>query len=130
MLFRSKADVQAWLENPSTNFGWLIKDEIESSATTARRFGSREDAVNSPRLRIEYEIAHVVRISSAAIVNGQFCLRFTAQAGKSYIVERRERMGEGSWNIISTLPPATTTQEATMCDPLGVGNAFYHIGEL
>ena len=31
-----KTDVQAWLDDPSTNFGWLLKDETESNATTAR----------------------------------------------------------------------------------------------
>ncbi len=35
------ADVQAWLDNPGTNFGWtLIGDE--SASMTAKRFGSRE----------------------------------------------------------------------------------------
>lgn len=35
------ADVQAWLNNPGSNFGWLIKGN-EAAIQTARRFGSRE----------------------------------------------------------------------------------------
>ncbi len=36
------ADVQNWADNPATNFGWIvIGDEV--NATTAKRFGSREN---------------------------------------------------------------------------------------
>ena len=35
------ADVQEWLANPSTDFGWMLRGE-ESTAGTARRFDSRE----------------------------------------------------------------------------------------
>ncbi len=49
------ADVQAWLDNPGTNFGWtLIGDE--SASMTAKRFGSREWFFPSerPALLIEF----------------------------------------------------------------------------
>src|SRR5439155_18253392 len=35
------ADVQAWLDNPSSNFGWLLLGD-ESTAGTARVFNTRE----------------------------------------------------------------------------------------
>jgi hypothetical protein len=49
------ADVQAWLANPSTNFGWLMKDG-EGVNGSARRFDSRESqiAANRPLLTITY----------------------------------------------------------------------------
>jgi hypothetical protein len=50
------ADVQAWLDTPEENFGWiLIGNEISSQS--ARRFRSREagDEAVRPKLRIEYE---------------------------------------------------------------------------
>jgi hypothetical protein len=37
------ADVQAWLDQPSTNFGWILIGD-ESQSYTARRFGSSEHA--------------------------------------------------------------------------------------
>ena len=37
------ADVQSWLNDPSTNFGWLLKSD-ESSASTVRGFWTREAA--------------------------------------------------------------------------------------
>ncbi len=46
------ADVQSWLNNPSSNFGWLVKGD-ESTSTTAKRFDSRESN-NPPALTIIY----------------------------------------------------------------------------
>lgn len=46
------ADVQSWLDNPSTNFGWLVLGN-ESQAATSKRFDTRESA-SPPVLTIEY----------------------------------------------------------------------------
>jgi hypothetical protein len=50
-------DVQAWLDAPGTNHGWLLRGE-ESVAQTAKRFETRE--IGNPALRpallIEYRI--------------------------------------------------------------------------
>jgi hypothetical protein len=45
------ADVQAWVNNPTTNFGWILVAQDETDA--AVRFGSRESAT-APSLVIEY----------------------------------------------------------------------------
>lgn len=45
------ADVQAWLANPATNFGWLLRAANETDA--AVRFGSRE-ATLAPALVVEF----------------------------------------------------------------------------
>lgn len=46
------ADVQAWLEDAASNFGWLIKG-TESQDTTAKRFDSREHSTESRRPSLE-----------------------------------------------------------------------------
>jgi hypothetical protein len=46
------ADVQSWLDNPDSNFGWLVLGD-ESTIATARRFDTRESA-SPPMLMIEY----------------------------------------------------------------------------
>jgi hypothetical protein len=46
------ADVQSWLDNPASNFGWLVLGD-ESTATTAKRFDTRESA-SPPVLTIVY----------------------------------------------------------------------------
>jgi uncharacterized repeat protein (TIGR01451 family) len=48
------SDVQSWLNNPSGNFGWTLRSESEGTATTIRRFGSREDPANAPTLTIQF----------------------------------------------------------------------------
>jgi hypothetical protein len=50
------ADVQSWLDDPASAFGWLVKGD-ESMNQTARRFESREqDLVDfRPKLEIEYQ---------------------------------------------------------------------------
>ncbi len=46
------ADVQSWVNNPSSNFGWLVLGD-ESDLGSAKRFDTRESA-SPPVLTIEY----------------------------------------------------------------------------
>jgi hypothetical protein len=48
-------DVQEWLDNPATNFGWLVLGD-ESTIATAKRFDTRESA-SPPVLTIQYTSA-------------------------------------------------------------------------
>jgi hypothetical protein len=56
------ADVQAWLDQPSTNFGWLLHGD-ETATSTARRFDSRENttAANRPVLIVHFTAGVPVR---------------------------------------------------------------------
>jgi len=46
------ADVQSWLDNPGSNFGWLVLGD-ETGGATAKRFDTRESA-SPPVLTIQY----------------------------------------------------------------------------
>jgi hypothetical protein len=46
------ADVQEWLENPANNHGWILRGN-EASATTAKRFISREHPTVADRPSLE-----------------------------------------------------------------------------
>jgi hypothetical protein len=50
------SDVQEWLDNPSTNFGWMLVNADESSMSTFRVFYSRHVATAAlrPQLTIDY----------------------------------------------------------------------------
>ena len=48
-----KTDVQNWINNPSTNFGWLIKGIEGAHLRKATMFYSRESA-NKPTLTVYY----------------------------------------------------------------------------
>lgn len=59
------ADVQAFLDQPATNYGWLLQAQFLGFAT-ARAFTSREgNAFTAPRLRIVYGTASVQAASIA-----------------------------------------------------------------
>jgi hypothetical protein len=53
-----EADVQAWLDEPASNHGWLLIGN-EGSPTTSKRFASREDPLEDmrPKLIVVYEIS-------------------------------------------------------------------------
>ena len=51
----TKLDLQGWLDDPSTNFGWIVRGD-ESTSSTAKRFNSREhpNAATRPTLEVVY----------------------------------------------------------------------------
>jgi hypothetical protein len=70
------ADVQFWLQQPDNNFGWMLIVANETTPFTARRFGSREDPLNSPRLLVNYRaipepsVASLLLLGLIALVAG------------------------------------------------------------
>jgi cysteine-rich repeat protein len=50
------ADVQGWLDDPSTDFGWMVVGDESPVTLSAQRFDSRENAnpANRPQLWIHY----------------------------------------------------------------------------
>jgi len=49
------ADVQSWISDPSTNFGWVILgDEFDQG--NGQRFGTREHSTNPPQLAVTYQV--------------------------------------------------------------------------
>ncbi len=50
------SDVQGWLDQPATNFGWQLRMDEAQIAPTAKRFGSREDTLQ-PLLFVTYDDA-------------------------------------------------------------------------
>jgi hypothetical protein len=49
-------DVQAWVSNPATNFGWFILGDEEDSGT-AQRFNTRENTNDPPQLTVTYQVS-------------------------------------------------------------------------
>jgi glucose/arabinose dehydrogenase len=54
------ADVQSWLDNPASNFGWMVRGN-ELAVKNARRIASREsDTDPGPVLTVDYSIPSVL----------------------------------------------------------------------
>jgi Immunoglobulin domain/Bacterial Ig domain len=76
------ADVQGWINNPSSNFGWLLISEDEVTPQTARRFGAREDPVHPPVLTVNYSLPSLgvtIQPPSQDVLEGS-SVTFTANA--------------------------------------------------
>lgn len=63
------ADVQSWLDDPATNFGWCVVGN-ETVSSTAKRFATHEeaDSARRPRLIVEYVLPGVPAISEWGVV--------------------------------------------------------------
>jgi hypothetical protein len=48
-------DVQGWISNPASNFGWLLKGD-EVNISTAKEFASRESSFGQPSLTVTYTV--------------------------------------------------------------------------
>ena len=60
------ADVQTWLDDPTSNYGWLLRGD-ESSAGDARRINSRESPAGTrPSLVVRFTTAAPVPVPPAA----------------------------------------------------------------
>ncbi len=121
------ADVQLWLDNPSTNFGWALVCQSEQTDFTARRFASREDPYFGPQLKIDF--IPPPQILSASRASNQFNLTFNSDTGAVYFVEYRNSiLTNQNWNLltnIGTLPAATNI---LILDSLTNDQRFYRVG--
>ena len=85
------ADVQAWLDDPSANFGWLIQGD-EVTLNTARRFDSRENAVVTSRPALTITYTNIVGVPGE-----------TARGG-GWLVECRPNPAVGVARVAFQLP--------------------------
>ena len=115
------ADVQGWVANPASNFGWLMKSDSEGTPQSARRFGSKESLTGKPTLTISYEVAVAeVRITQFQLRPAGMFLAWTGGAAP-YRVERAENI-LGPWTAVTA---ASNESQATA--PLGGEFAFYRV---
>lgn len=51
-----RGDVQLWLSQPTQNFGWLLRSQVEAVPRTVRGFASRESGVDAGMLQVVYSL--------------------------------------------------------------------------
>ncbi|MEO5801914.1 MAG: DNRLRE domain-containing protein [Verrucomicrobiota bacterium] len=98
-------DVQLWLTNPSTNFGWILIIADETVIASARRISSREDPNTNkfPKLVINYTLPGQAQptISQLGLIGNQVRFSFDAEANQTYIVEFRNSLSSGDWATLT-----------------------------
>ena len=118
-------DLQSWVNNPQSNFGWILISDAEDTAFTARHFGSREDPNNHPNLEIEFLVPP--RFDSAQRIGSQFQMRFTPWPGQSYTVQFRTNFTTADWQTLTNLGLATNATQILVADPVTTVPRFYRL---
>lgn len=89
-------DVQGWVDNPSTNFGWIVIGN-EGTVQTAKRFNSRESSSDPPLLTVSYQAP--AQADPGVIEFEQETLTVNESAGVISVAVRRSGGTEGEVSI-------------------------------
>lgn len=126
------SDVQSWLNNPGTNFGWLLVSEDEMTSETARRFGAREDPPNASVLEIDYALPPTILTEplDQTAVSGN-TVTFTVDAGGTEPLSFQWLFGTNfitdATNQVLQLPNVTTNDSGfysvVVSNPAGSTNS-------
>jgi hypothetical protein len=107
------ADVQQWLNNPDTNYGWLMLGN-ESQIRTARQFASREhaEAAMRPQLTIEYQLPVVPSdFDQDGVLDVDDLNLLLAEVNAGTHGSRFDRTADGLVNVDDVIHVVTTADE-------------------
>jgi len=119
------AEVQHWLSYPSNNFGWLLQCDQEDLASTARRFGSREDPDYPPLLSVGYLLPPHLEQPQSSTHGFQFV--FVAEPGQNYQVQFRDLNSTNAWQVLTNFIPALQPTPVTVQDDIGDLRRSYRV---
>lgn len=115
------ADVQSWVNNPASNFGWVIWGVNQTGRGIAWQIAAREWGETIPQLEVTYsEPAAELRITGITVANGQVDLTWTG-GRPPYRIERRAEI-TGTPEI---LPTEIATTSASV--PVSGARSFYRV---
>ncbi len=94
------SDVQRWISDPASNQGWMLVSDLETTAFTARRVASREDAARAPSLILEFTTNAGPGPLDVHREDGRLVVGFAAAAGNVYEFQSREPgSGKATWRV-------------------------------
>ena len=124
------SDLQAWIQNPESNHGWLIKARDESTDDgSARRYSSREAASGAPLLTVTYEAAPeptAPTLENPSLVGTEFTFQFTTEPSIPYRVESTQAIPPAGWQTLTNIP-AGESRTVTISAPRAPGGQFYRV---
>ncbi len=119
------SDAQFWLDHPEQNFGWTLLTENESAASTARRFGSREDPNNTPVLTIEF--TPPLRLPMPLLLPDKIRFDIETKPAESYALEYKNNLRDSSWQTLTNIPSADRTVTIPVFDTSRQSQRFYRL---
>jgi hypothetical protein len=119
------ADLQEWLDHPPANHGWALLCQQETTKFTARRFASREDPENAPKLAINYLIAP--QIQQIQKIGSQVSLQFLARADQNYEIQFRNSLSDGDWQFLTGAGPFLQDTQVEVVDVPPTPQRFYQV---
>jgi hypothetical protein len=135
------SDVQNWLNNASSNFGWVLIGD-ESQPHTAKRFDSRENstAAARPRLTVTYNPPVPIQLASftATALNNSIRLdwRTISEINNYGFYVHRKRENEVGWFELPNSFVAghgTTNEPQTYSyrdEPVQIGTYYYRLKQV
>lgn len=115
------ADVQSWVGQPLSNFGWMLRAHPPLSSGTAKRITSRDGGASGPRLRVEFTVPQgppPPRFGSFRRLGDAFEIRFHGDAGFIYQVQYQDVLGTGPWTPLTTNVVKLFPMDILVTDPL------------
>jgi hypothetical protein len=124
------ADVQTWIDQPSTNHGWILISQREDINRTARRVATRENTGSEPTLIIEFSPPPPVeppRFSGIRQDGESVELRFTALADNFYDVRAISDLTSTNWSVVTNVTSRFVDAEAIIRQPLAEARRFFQL---
>ncbi|MFN7141483.1 MAG: DNRLRE domain-containing protein [Limisphaerales bacterium] len=118
------ADVQSWLDQPGSNHGWMLKPEIETVMTTARRFASREDHEYGPMLTVEFDPPPRLQIDR---LGNHVHVAFQTQPDEGYLLQSATDLNAPVWSVLTNISAAPATTTIRWTNLVSGAAAFYRI---
>jgi hypothetical protein len=119
------ADLQAWIDHPETNFGWIIISESEDVAGTARRFGSRENSP-APTLLVTFT-ATAPQVAPEITTQPQNQAVFAGEAASFSVVATGTAPLDYRWSLNQTSLAGATNATLLLTNVLAANAGSYTV---
>lgn len=124
------AELQTWVREPDTNFGWILLSRSEGEARTARRFGSREHALaeTRPRLTLEYSLSGIIppEIRGFVLESDSARVVVDLQPGVNQNLEVSSAPVGMPWLPIAAVTETNTAGQLILIDPTPLASQRYY----
>jgi len=122
------ADVQSWVSNPDSNFGWILICQQQGLSQRERKFGSREDAANAPSLVVQYTVPTLApTLTLLPPLANQFRFSFNAESNRTYTVEYADALPSTNWSVLTNIPAQPVPTNFVVSTPFTSSNRFYRV---